>query len=112
MSHDWSAVSDQIEVPVQHGFDERDTWSLRSFCQAIYQSDVVLDVDQILRRAAPFKAFDDPASRKFEHALHRELKSKRSPHVQYAAFAAMVDQVLDDVAEELVGDGASGAPSD
>ena len=102
MSADWSTVSDAIEVPVRHGTDDRDAWSLRTFCEKIYEADVSLEIDIILQRAAIFKAFDDPASRKFEGALHRELKSSRASKLAYSAFAELVDNVLDNVAEELV----------
>jgi hypothetical protein len=102
MSADWSTISDAVEVPVHHGTDDRDEWSVRTFCQSIYAADIALDTDTILQRAAIFKAFDDPASRKFEGALHRELKSSRASKLEYSAFAELVDNVLDAVAEELL----------
>lgn len=107
MPQDWSTISDDIEVPVSHGIDKRETWSLRAFCEGIYGSDISLEIDAILQRAAPFKAFQDPASRKFELSLHRELKSSRTKTLDYSAFAQLVDHVLDDVAEDLVRAGGS-----
>lgn len=97
---DWSAISDVVELPVRHSTDDR-TWTLREFCKTIFASDVSLPVTDILLRAAPFKAFGDPAAYKFEHGLHRELTSQAHPSLDYVTFAALVDNVLDVVAEEL-----------
>lgn len=101
MAADWSAISDVVELPVQHATVERDIWSLREFCKAIYTTEVSLTVDELLSRAAHFKAFEDPAAKRFESGLHRELRSLPKGSLDYAAFAAIVDDVLDTVAEEM-----------
>lgn len=100
-ANDWASISDKIEVPVVHAVDQRDEWTLREFCKAIYTTNKTLSVDNLLSRAAPFKAFADPAGRKFEHGLHRELRSQSASAMDFVAFAALVDRVLDTVAEEL-----------
>jgi hypothetical protein len=101
-ANDWKSISDVVAVPVVHAVDRREEWTLRDFCKAIYSTSVTLTIDELLSRAAPFKAFEDPAARKFEHALHRELRCKMATALDFIAFAALVDQVLDSVAEDLV----------